>query len=200
MRGWDRWIEGHRYPSGAFIGKHARSLIFRDLLALVAELPEVTVFNVCLEVRGRKDPQLDAWNRLLNRIDRTLVESVCFKPASPRDPLGDGEKMKEPPEGGSSTFGLPPLKTSRMRRDNVSPRPEGVKVDDVGVSRTDCILRPIAAQAFLRRLIRTRKRGGPRVKNPEKTGSKLGANREKCGHHAGTRAFGTTILEPGKLL
>jgi hypothetical protein len=100
--------------------------------------------------------------------------------------------MKEPPEGGSSTFGLPPLKTGRMRRDNVSPRHQGVNVDDFAVSRTDGFLQPIAAQAFLGRLIRTRKRGDPRVKNREKTGAKLGANREKCRHHAGTRAFGTT--------
>jgi hypothetical protein len=132
------FVSGRGRVSDQIIGKHARSRIFRDLLALVAELPEVTVFNVCLEVRGRKDPQLDAWEEgktrnlpiariiedpvfkashqsffiqladcvsfallkretaptpniarygIQNMFDECLA-SVCFKPASPRDPLG----------------------------------------------------------------------------------------------------------------
>ncbi|HEY0779909.1 MAG TPA: DUF3800 domain-containing protein [Gemmatirosa sp.] len=32
------------------------------------------LFNVCLDRPGRRDAQLDAWNRLLNRIDRTCRE------------------------------------------------------------------------------------------------------------------------------
>jgi hypothetical protein len=32
------------------------------------------VINICLKTAGRKDPQLDAWDRLLNRIERTLRE------------------------------------------------------------------------------------------------------------------------------
>ena len=41
---------------------------------LVASLPDLMVINVCLEVAGRKNPQLDAWDRLLNRIERMLLE------------------------------------------------------------------------------------------------------------------------------
>jgi len=56
------------------INKHARSRIFLGLLNLIAQMPNVMLFNVCLEVTGRRDPQLDAWERLLNRIERTMRE------------------------------------------------------------------------------------------------------------------------------
>lgn len=55
------------------INKHTRSRIYHGLLQLITTLPEVVLFNVCLEVKGRKDPQLDAWDRLLNRIERAMV-------------------------------------------------------------------------------------------------------------------------------
>lgn len=56
------------------IGKWRRSRIFFEILELIASLPDVHLFNVCLEVKGRRDPQLDAWDRLLNRINRLCEE------------------------------------------------------------------------------------------------------------------------------
>lgn len=56
------------------IGKWQRSRIFFGLLQLAGSFPEATLFNVCLDIKGRKDPQLIAWDRLVNRIERTLVE------------------------------------------------------------------------------------------------------------------------------
>jgi len=65
-------VAGRGRIADRVIGKHARSRIFHGLLRLVSEMPDVLLFNVCLEVVGRRDPQLDAWDRLLNRIERTL--------------------------------------------------------------------------------------------------------------------------------
>jgi hypothetical protein len=56
------------------IGKWQRSRIFHDLLQLVASLPNVLVFNVCLDTPNYPDPQMTAWDRLLNRIERTMLE------------------------------------------------------------------------------------------------------------------------------
>lgn len=64
---------GRGQVSDRIINKHTRSRIFHSLLKLVAELPDVKVFNICLETNGRRDPQLDAWDRLLNRIERTML-------------------------------------------------------------------------------------------------------------------------------
>jgi Protein of unknown function (DUF3800) len=66
-------VGGRGQISDRVIHKHARSRIFHGLLRLVAELPEVMLFNICLDVKGRRDPQLDAWDRLLNRIERTML-------------------------------------------------------------------------------------------------------------------------------
>jgi hypothetical protein len=54
------------------IGKWERSRLFRGLLELVTTLPSARLFNVALPVSGETDPQLKAWDRLLNRVDRTL--------------------------------------------------------------------------------------------------------------------------------
>ena len=56
------------------IGKYRRCQIFYELLNLAASLPTAHRFSICLPISGRKDPQLDAWDRLLNRIDRTNIE------------------------------------------------------------------------------------------------------------------------------
>lgn len=56
------------------VGKWERSRIFKGMLELVATLPKVRLFNVALQSRGVADPQLKAWDRLLNRVHRTLRE------------------------------------------------------------------------------------------------------------------------------
>jgi hypothetical protein len=54
------------------ISKWERSRIFRGLLQLVTTLPSARLFNIVLQTHGEADPQLKAWDRLLNRVDRTL--------------------------------------------------------------------------------------------------------------------------------
>jgi hypothetical protein len=68
------FVAGRGNVSTQTIGKWQRSRIFHDLLQLVATLPEVWIFNVCLETAKYDDPQLKAWDRLLNRIERTMLE------------------------------------------------------------------------------------------------------------------------------
>lgn len=72
-------IHAHEFVNGRgriadrIIGKHARSRIFEGLLRVVAQLPNVMVINICLDVAGRKNVQLDAWDRLTNRIERSML-------------------------------------------------------------------------------------------------------------------------------
>ncbi len=54
------------------ITKWQRSRIFEGMLNLVASLPSVWVINVCL--RTSRDVQMKAWDRLINRIERTMLE------------------------------------------------------------------------------------------------------------------------------
>ena len=56
------------------IGKWQRSRIYFGLLQLVTSLPQVWVFNVCLDKAKFRDPQLATWDRLMNRIERTMLE------------------------------------------------------------------------------------------------------------------------------
>ncbi len=56
------------------VGKWRRSRIFYELLQVVAALPDAHLVNVCLDTAGRSDPQLDAWDRLLNRLNRLAEE------------------------------------------------------------------------------------------------------------------------------
>lgn len=67
------FVTGRGRVSRQVIGKHDRSRIFEGLLRLVAQLPNVMIINVCLETKGRSDVELDAWDRLLNRIERTML-------------------------------------------------------------------------------------------------------------------------------
>lgn len=73
-------VHAHEFVSGRGrianqqIGKWQRSRIFEQLLRSVAELPHVMIINVCLDVPGRANPQMDAWDRLINRIERTMLE------------------------------------------------------------------------------------------------------------------------------
>ena len=57
------------------ITKWRRSRIFYELLQLTASLPDVHLFNICIEKHGRRDAQLEAWDRLLNRLNRTCQEA-----------------------------------------------------------------------------------------------------------------------------
>lgn len=62
--------DGTRIP----IGRRRRAQIYSELLALAASLPSVHMINICIDVKGRKDPELDAWDRLFNRLNRTAEE------------------------------------------------------------------------------------------------------------------------------
>lgn len=67
-------VSGRGSLGSRVVGKWRRSRIFYELLELIASLPDVHIFNICLEQSGRRDAQLDAWDRLLNRINRTCEE------------------------------------------------------------------------------------------------------------------------------
>ncbi len=67
-------VAGRGNISDRVVGKWERSRIFLNLLNLVARLPGVMLFNVCLKKSEHRDPQLVAWDRLLNRIERTLLQ------------------------------------------------------------------------------------------------------------------------------
>lgn len=68
------FVNGRGNVSDRMLGKHTRSRIFDSLLRTVAELPQVMLINICIETAGRRDPQLDAWDRLINRIERTMLD------------------------------------------------------------------------------------------------------------------------------
>jgi hypothetical protein len=67
------FVSGRGRIADRIIGKHERTRIFEGLLRLVAQLPKVMVINICLEKKGRRNVQLDAWDRLMNRIERTML-------------------------------------------------------------------------------------------------------------------------------
>ncbi len=67
-------VGGRGRISERVIGKWERSRIFFNILNLAARLPNVMLFNVCLDKRDHKDTQLVAWDRMVNRIERTLLE------------------------------------------------------------------------------------------------------------------------------
>jgi hypothetical protein len=73
-------IHAHEFVAGRGriapvpIGKYDRSRIYEGLLGLVSALPNVILINVCLEQKGRKNAQLDAWDRMVNRIERLMVK------------------------------------------------------------------------------------------------------------------------------
>jgi hypothetical protein len=69
-----KFVAGNGHVSSRVVAKWERSRIFLGLLRLVASLPLVLVFNVCLPKRGLADPEMTAWDRLLNRLERTMLE------------------------------------------------------------------------------------------------------------------------------
>ena len=54
--------------------KHERSRVFGSMLDLVASLPHVMLFNVVLKKKDHTDAHLAAWDRFMNRLERTLTE------------------------------------------------------------------------------------------------------------------------------
>ncbi|HEX2269458.1 MAG TPA: DUF3800 domain-containing protein [Pyrinomonadaceae bacterium] len=67
-------VHGRGRISPTPIGKWQRTRIFQGMLKLAASLPRVLLFNVCLDTGSHKDPQMTAWDRLTNRIERTMLE------------------------------------------------------------------------------------------------------------------------------
>jgi hypothetical protein len=67
-------IAGRGRISDRVISKWQRSRIFHGMLSLVGSLPNMMIFNVCLPQAGHADPQLVAWDRLMNRAERTMLE------------------------------------------------------------------------------------------------------------------------------
>jgi hypothetical protein len=56
------------------IGKRDRSVIFRGIMELIATMPNIMLFNVCLPQHGKKETESKAWDRMINRIERTTLE------------------------------------------------------------------------------------------------------------------------------
>jgi hypothetical protein len=67
-------LAGKGRLSAGIITKHQRSRIFYEMLECVAAMPNVFLMNVCLDRERYKDAQLVAWDRLVNRIERTMLE------------------------------------------------------------------------------------------------------------------------------
>jgi hypothetical protein len=66
------FVRGRGRVSKKGITKWERSRIFLSFLHLAASLPTAMVFNVCLPKKGLADAQMTAWDRLTNRIERTM--------------------------------------------------------------------------------------------------------------------------------
>jgi hypothetical protein len=64
-------VTGRGNIAEKIISKGERVRVFYGLLRLIANLPTIWLFNVVLDSAGRRDVELDAWERLLNRIERT---------------------------------------------------------------------------------------------------------------------------------
>lgn len=69
-------VRGRGRLGPSIVTKWRRSRIFFELLELIASLPDAHIFNICLKKAGRSDAQLDAWDRLLNRLNRTCEERI----------------------------------------------------------------------------------------------------------------------------
>lgn len=68
------FIRGSGRIAEQTVSKWQRSRIFLESLKLVARLPNVRLFNVCLDNKGVASSQMTAWDRLTNRIERTMRE------------------------------------------------------------------------------------------------------------------------------
>lgn len=68
-------LGGRGKIANKIIGKYDRTRIFYGLLNMIASLPHVWLFNICLDVNDQEDMQIKAWDRLLNRVERTMLEA-----------------------------------------------------------------------------------------------------------------------------
>jgi len=68
------FVAGRGHISGQRVTKWERSRIFLGILRLVASLPEVMLFNICIPNKGIAKTQMTAWDRLTNRVERTMRE------------------------------------------------------------------------------------------------------------------------------
>lgn len=66
------FVRGRGRLGDKIVTKYERSEIFRGVLRCAASLPSAMLFNVCLQRRNTPDAQMIAWDRLINRIERTL--------------------------------------------------------------------------------------------------------------------------------
>jgi len=87
-------VKGRGKLAPAPIGKWQRSRIFFGLLQLVASLPNVWLINICLDKHNFADPQLIAWERLVNRIERTLLEYETQERAFRRGLISELEEAR----------------------------------------------------------------------------------------------------------
>jgi hypothetical protein len=68
------FVRGRGHVSDRCVTKWERSRIFFESLRLVARLPNTLLFNICLPNKGISKTQIAAWDRLTNRIERTMRE------------------------------------------------------------------------------------------------------------------------------
>jgi hypothetical protein len=68
------FVRGSGHIGNQVITKWQRSRIFLENLRLVARLPGVMLFNIGLPNKGISETQMQAWDRLTNRIERTMRE------------------------------------------------------------------------------------------------------------------------------
>jgi hypothetical protein len=83
--------------------KWERSRIFHSQLDMVARLPTVRLFNVVLDKSKHRDPQMTAWDRLTNRLERTMlhfeevempIRKSLFAKAEKALPNQDSERLE----------------------------------------------------------------------------------------------------------
>lgn len=73
-----RELHAHELVSGRgrlganIVTKRDRNIVYREFLQIATKLPSAMLFNICLEKRKHKDVQMAAWDRLMNRIERTM--------------------------------------------------------------------------------------------------------------------------------
>lgn len=70
------FVSGRGRIGSKVIGKHQRTRMFAGFLRVVATLPRVFLFNICIPKGNTRDAQMVAWDRLINRIERTLSNTA----------------------------------------------------------------------------------------------------------------------------